>query len=723
MASAEIELTVDEKQAVQALTKVIGKLKETGDTAEESLGRSTKAFEVFQGVFTAEIAVKALEKLGEAAAELFKIFLVDGVKAAAEQEKSLTRLQTALKLAGNATATSKDDFAEFAQQLQEMTGIQDEASLSSIALLQSLGPLTERGLKEGTKAAADLAAALGVDLDTAIRAVGAASNGNLTQLQRLTKQTFTEGTNDVETFSLAIEQLNKQFGGSAAANFATFDGGVKGLQNSFEDMIKTFGKIIIENDALKAAFGEVSAAFNEFGKFIEANKKEINDFVTGGVTLLVDAFKTVVGFIKQFAADFNTTGTVLNTIKEVIVLVGTYLGATFKVVLTEVNVVIGLFKQGLLSLGISFDTIIGTIKLFVGLALNGLVTSLSTVLGFLGGVVSLVNKDLGNSLKNALTPIKDLGLAFAKEGQDQLDGTLAIQQAKQAEVDAYVEGENKKQAKQAETGALTKAKAEEDKNIFLLLAQARQEAEINNNQILTDIRTAQDAAEFQRLSDNLGREEALRQLSAARKLAAEGKDAEARKAIRETDRKAAEKDLGSLFDFEKNTNAGRAANFKSTLGTIATLQSSNNETLFAIGKAAAIATATIDGIAATQKALASAPPPFNFILAGIVGVASAVNIAKIASAQPPGRQEGGLVPGLFNPTDNTLINAAPGELVLNRRQQTSLFNAINQDQVGGGGGGTSVIIQGNVIADDDSQVQKLITRINDNINFRNARLA
>ena len=45
---------------------------------------------------------------------------------------------------------------------------------------------------------------------------------------------------------------------------------------------------------------------------------------------------------------------------------------------------------------------------------------------------------------------------------------------------------------------------------------------------------------------------------------------------------------------------------------------------------------TIDGVVAVQKALASAPPPFNFILAGIVGAAAAVNVAKIAGFERGG---------------------------------------------------------------------------------------
>lgn len=68
----------------------------------------------------------------------------------------------------------------------------------------------------------------------------------------------------------------------------------------------------------------------------------------------------------------------------------------------------------------------------------------------------------------------------------------------------------------------------------------------------------------------------------------------------------------------------------SFFGIMATLSRSGHGKLAAIGKAAAMAQATIDGYLAIQKALAAFPPPFNFIAAGVVGVATAANVSAIA---------------------------------------------------------------------------------------------
>ena len=82
---------------------------------------------------------------------------------------------------------------------------------------------------------------------------------------------------------------------------------------------------------------------------------------------------------------------------------------------------------------------------------------------------------------------------------------------------------------------------------------------------------------------------------------------------------------------EKKAQDERAANFSSTLNFISTLATNKNKELAAIGKAAGIAQASIDTYAAANKALASAPPPFNFVLAGAVVAAGLANVARIAS--------------------------------------------------------------------------------------------
>lgn len=120
----------------------------------------------------------------------------------------------------------------------------------------------------------------------------------------------------------------------------------------------------------------------------------------------------------------------------------------------------------------------------------------------------------------------------------------------------------------------------------------------------------------------------------------------------------------------------RLAGTQTMLGALATLQNSSNKKLAALGKAAAIAQATIDGVLAVQKALASAPPPMNFIQAAVVGAVAAANVASIA-----GMADGGPVKGVGGPReDNQLRYLSVGEYVVNAKaakKNRSMLDAMN----------------------------------------------
>lgn len=134
----------------------------------------------------------------------------------------------------------------------------------------------------------------------------------------------------------------------------------------------------------------------------------------------------------------------------------------------------------------------------------------------------------------------------------------------------------------------------------------------------------------------------------------------------------------------------RLSSASSFFGTLASLQDSSNKELAAIGKAAAIAQATMDGYVAVQKALASAPPPFNYALAAAVGVVAAANVAKIA-----GMADGGPVQGVGGPRqDNQLRYLSVGEYVVNAKaakQNRALLDAMNY------GGGIARMADGGIV--------------------------
>ena len=150
--------------------------------------------------------------------------------------------------------------------------------------------------------------------------------------------------------------------------------------------------------------------------------------------------------------------------------------------------------------------------------------------------------------------------------------------------------------------------------------------------------------------------------------------------------KAIKDDTLLLKSFEDSTNKERVSNLSSTLGVISQLQKSSSKELFAIGQAAAIGTATIDGLLAVQKALTAAPPPFSFVLAALVGAVAAINIAQIASQSPPSFASGSTFVEGTAGTDQIPALVSRGERIITTAQNADLTSFLSSE-----GGNTGVL--------------------------------
>lgn len=288
-------------------------------------------------------------------------------------------------------------------------------------------------------------------------------------------------------------------------------------------------------------------------------------------------------------------------------------------------------------------------------------------------------KDLKDGVVSLKEKIKDGGGFFEPRSTDELREGLERVQTEIRKLDAERARlvDNQKERDKTEVDSA--------RNKVDILAALREEEKLKiEEQSLAEKAARDDATttDLDNLKANLAAQQSIKEQFKKEDAALVKSITTTRTKAAEDARKSEEKSLTSLFNFEKNTQQGRAANMKSSLGSIATLQSQSNKTLFNIGKAAAIGQATIDGIAAVQRALASAPPPYNFAIAALVGTATALNVAKIASQKPPGFQDGGIVPGTSFEGDKVAANVNSGELILNQSQQDNIAG-----QLGGQSGG------------------------------------
>jgi hypothetical protein len=259
-----------------------------------------------------------------------------------------------------------------------------------------------------------------------------------------------------------------------------------------------------------------------------------------------------------------------------------------------------------------------------------------------------------------------------------------------------------------------------------LLDSAYAQYKKTDAQALMDLEVLKKDSEFETLALGLGEKEALDILYKAQELERNGQHNDAMSALKKgyndsqkaLDAKAKterENSLSNLFNFEKIMNGNKVANFKDTLGTIATLQDSNNKALVIVGKAAALAQITISTAEGVAKCW-SLGPILGAILAPLVITAGAMQAAKVMGVK---LQEGGIVPGSSYYGDNQVARINSGEMVLNRDQQQNLFNSIANNNLGGNV--VNIHIAGNVISDDEN-IEKLARKLSDAVEFRNVEL-
>jgi hypothetical protein len=126
----------------------------------------------------------------------------------------------------------------------------------------------------------------------------------------------------------------------------------------------------------------------------------------------------------------------------------------------------------------------------------------------------------------------------------------------------------------------------------------------------------------------------------------------------------------AIVEAKKHEAEQRLKAEESILSSLESLSHSHNSAIAAIGKAAAIARATVNIKEAYTKALAI-EGPWGFAAAGAVLAAGAVQIGEMA-ATSTGFEQGGMIPGSSTTGDKQFVRANAGELILNRAQQTSL---------------------------------------------------
>lgn len=199
-------------------------------------------------------------------------FIGDAISEANAADQAVNKFNLTLANSGNFTQQASDDFLKFANSLQNIGTVSDDAIVGAADALVSIGKLSGQGLKDATKSSVDLAAGLGIDLNSAFDLVSKAATGNTAALGRYGIK-VSEEIPKGERFANVLDQINQKFGGLDVGKANTFGGALQQLRNNFGDVLENLGKMITQSPTVIALIQSISGAFaglagrvGEFGK-------------------------------------------------------------------------------------------------------------------------------------------------------------------------------------------------------------------------------------------------------------------------------------------------------------------------------------------------------------------------------------------------------------------------------------------------------------------------
>ncbi len=188
------------------------------------------------------------------------LMAAQSVKAFNQQAKAIAQVDAGLKSTGNQVGYTSKQLQQMAANLQSKTLFGDEVILKdATAQLLTFTNIAGDQFARTQSVALDLATRLDGDLKSASIQLGKALNdpvSNLTALSRAGIQfsgeqkevikSLAETGRLAEAQTIILDELEKQYGGSAEAAAKAGTGPFKQLQNSIGDLSEEFGKLIAE---------------------------------------------------------------------------------------------------------------------------------------------------------------------------------------------------------------------------------------------------------------------------------------------------------------------------------------------------------------------------------------------------------------------------------------------------------------------------------------------
>lgn len=698
----QITIKAQADSAIKQVKTLNDNISKLGITVEGAKTGFT-ALNVAAGTFAANAAMKAIENV----TAFVKSFARESIKAASEIEQLKVQFET---LTGSASKA--------AQLVQDIEDLADNSPFDGLQLKNASRDLILFGVqaedvKSNLKLLGDVAVASGNNLDLVTAAFGRViDQGKLTSAE----------------FRI-LAKNGIPIAEALAATLGTTEGAAKKLAQQ--------GKITAEEftsafQTMNKEGGFAYDAIEKRNKTLEGRLKRVNDMfenvqeeVGKGLTPALSALATATA---DFLEEFSKSDSLKEFVRTIAESVPAALSFVSSVIASSIKV-IGFFAEA---------------WAFVNVTVNGFVAKyidamlmVAKVGQYIPGPLMIASRAI-LSQKESLEQIRDTAIDTATKYAAFGDKAAAASEKLSSFVEngtaKIIESYNKELAKQNEVSVAKDVEVDKEKSRIAELSEADLaflDQKEKNLKAIRELETAERLLNdtewkvFQdtrliTLAEYFTLEQAA-QLQAKLNLATSEAEYEAiftdiqkqglekRSAQQEKDRvdqlakeKAKSKALQDLAKTEIQLRVGILQDF-ANLSTA--ILGSQSKQAFFIQKAAAAANIIVQGqiaeagLTASLSVLGPAAPAAIASAIALQKVRTGIQLATVAAQTIQGFESGGVVGGNSYTGDNVMARVNSGEMVLNRQQQTNLFDQINR----GNSGGetvvhTSVVLDGEVVA-------------------------
>lgn len=232
--------------------------------------------------------------------------LKDAVEVAAKGQQNFADLQATIKSTGGAAGYTADQIKSMAGDLSHQTTFSAGEIMKGQNMLLTFTNISGKVYKDASMAMLDLSQKMGTAPQQTAIQLGKALNDPIKGITALTRVgvTFTEQQKQqIQTMESAgnmagaqeviIKELNKEFGGQAAAQLNTYSGQIKLLQNNLTSMKAAIGSAVLPY--LQEFLSEINKGIEPVISFIQAHAK-----MAAAILASTAAIGTLVGGFALF---------------------------------------------------------------------------------------------------------------------------------------------------------------------------------------------------------------------------------------------------------------------------------------------------------------------------------------------------------------------------------------------------------------------------------------